>query len=40
MMGGEEETPLLAFLPLKKETTRTMHASLPVESQRFSDPKI
>jgi hypothetical protein len=37
---SEEEMPLLAFLPLKKETTRTTHASLPMESQFGSDPKI
>lgn len=37
---AEEEMPILAFLPLKKETTRTTHASLPMESQRGSDPKI
>ena len=36
----EDEIPLLNFLPLKKQTTRTTHASLAVDSQRFSDPKI
>jgi hypothetical protein len=40
LQPAEEDLPLLAFLPLKKENTRTTHASSPMESQRFSDPKI
>lgn len=40
LLLAEEDVPLLGFLPLKKEITRTTNASLPMESLRGSDPKI